>query len=42
MIGQFILAGGALAFCVGAVLWARWSGNRLERNDPARHPGPAE
>ena len=41
MIGELILAALALTFCAGAVVWARWSGNRVERNDPARR-GPAE
>lgn len=41
MTGELILAAVALAFCGGAVIWARWSGERVERNDPARR-GPAE
>lgn len=42
MIGELILAALALAFCGGAVIWARWSGNRVERDDPARQSRPAE
>ncbi len=40
-IEGLILAAICLAFGLGVAAWARWSGNRLERNDPARR-GPAE
>ena len=42
MIGQLTLAGLALAFSIGGLVWARWSQKRLERDDPARRGRPAE
>ena len=42
MTGDLILVGLALAFCAGSIVWARWSGRRVERNDPARRSRPAE
>ena len=42
MIGQLILVALALAFCAGAIVWARWSRRRLERDDPARQGRPTE
>ena len=41
MTGELILAAVVLAAGAGAVVWARWSGDRVERNDPARRR-PAE
>ena len=40
MIGELILSAVVLTAGVGVVIWARWSGNRVESNDPARR-GPA-
>lgn len=42
MTGELVLAALALAFCAGGVVWAYWSGRRVERNDPARRGRPAE
>ena len=42
MIGELILVAIVLSACVGGVVWARWSGDRVERDDPARRGRPAE
>ena len=41
MTGDLILIAVVLAAGIGVVFWARWSGDRVERDDPARR-GPAE
>ena len=40
--GELILVALGMSFPVCLVLWARWSQQRLERDDPARQDGPAE
>jgi hypothetical protein len=40
--GELILVTLGLVIPIGGVFLARWSGNRLERDDPARRRGPAE
>ena len=39
--GELVLVAFGLAVPIGGVLLARWSGRRLERDDPARR-SPAE
>lgn len=40
--GELILVSLGLIIPIGGVFLARWSGDRLERNDPARRGRPAE
>lgn len=42
MTGELILSAVALAAGIGIVIWARWSGHRVESNDPAQQKHPAE
>lgn len=42
MIGELILGVMVVVAGYGVNVWARWSAERLDRNDPARHGSPAE